>query len=101
VRSAWRLPPPDLPSVANVYINHWYFAPLPISTSGAPALRQTTSSALPVGVGAIAAVSLLFPVKWAVDTKIRGQQQGGLRALVEEPARVPPDERIHQIDASG
>jgi hypothetical protein len=90
--------------VANVYINYWYFAP-PAYLHVWYFLRYTPDrrrQLYRVGVGAIAAVSLLFLVKWAVDTKIRGQQQEWARAFVEElQQRVPPDERIFQIDASG
>ena len=90
--------------VANVYINYWYFVPtaylhvwyfLEFTPDRRRRLRR-------VGVGAIAAVALLFLGKWAVDTQIRARQQVWARAFVEElRQRVPPDAPIFQIDASG
>jgi hypothetical protein len=90
--------------VANIVINYWYFVPaaylhvwyfLRYAPHRARALGR-------IGRGAIAMVLLLFLAKWMVDTQIRGRQHEWARAFVEElKQRVPPDEPIFQIDASG
>jgi len=90
--------------VANVVINYWYFVPAAYLHVWY-FLRHTphrTRSLARVGRGAIALVPVLFLGKWVLDTEIRAKQNEWARAFVEElKQRVPPNEPIFQIDASG
>jgi hypothetical protein len=90
--------------VANVVINYWYFVPAAYLHVWY-FLRYTPHRDRglgPVGRGAMAMVLLLFLAKWVVDTGIRARQHEWARTFVEElKQRVPPNEPIFQIDASG
>ena len=89
---------------ANNTINYWYFVPAAYLHAWY-FLRFGPEASTRLGWAgraAIAAVPLLFIAKWAIDGRIRDREIRWARQFVGEVRRrVPPDEPIFQMDASG
>ncbi len=90
--------------IANNVINYWYFVPAAYVhvwyfLRFGPRFQSRWGWA---GRAAIFLLSVLFLFKWVVDSRIRDPQIQWAREFVEEvKLKVPTNEPIYQIDASG